>query len=103
MAIAPSSTLCSTTNSCRGKVKFVHRDFPLEKHAWAKAAAQVARRFDEVACGLAAGWRTFILARIKSTTVETLPDRVREYAAETVVDPAQIHPAITDATLAAAV
>jgi NAD(P)-dependent dehydrogenase (short-subunit alcohol dehydrogenase family) len=87
----------------RGKVKFVHRDFPLEKHAWAKAAAQVARRFDEVACGLAAGWRTFILARIKSTTVETLPDRVREYAAEVGIDPAQVLPAITDATLAAAV
>ena len=87
----------------RGRVKFVHRDFPLGKHAWAKPAAQVGRRFDEVACGLSAGWRAFILDRIKSTPPETLPDRVREYAAEAGVDPALILPALTDEKLAAAV
>ena len=87
----------------RGRVKFLHRDFPLGKHAWAKAAAQAGRRFDEIACGLAAGWRTFILSRIKTTTPETLADRVREYAAEVGVDAEQVLPALTDAKLAAAV
>lgn len=87
----------------RGSVKFVHREFPLAKHVWAKAASQVALRFDEVACGLASGWRTYILHRIKSTTAETLPDRVREFAAEVGVDPALILPALTDASLAAQV
>jgi len=87
----------------RSRVKFLHRDFPLGKHAWAKAAAQAGRRFDEIACGLAAGWRTFILNRIKTTTPETLADRVREYAAEAGVDAEQVLPALTDAKLAAAV
>ncbi|MBL8239376.1 MAG: 3-ketoacyl-ACP reductase [Bryobacterales bacterium] len=87
----------------RGRVQFVHRDFPLAKHAWAKAAAQIGRRFDEVACGLSSGWRTFILERIKATTVDSLPDRVREYAASVGVDPASLLPALTDEKLAAAV
>jgi len=87
----------------RGRVKFIHRDFPLGKHTWAKPAAQVGRRFDQVACGLSAGWRTFILNRIKSTTLDTLPGRVREYAAETGVDPEQILSALHDEQLAAAV
>lgn len=62
------------------RVKFVHRDFPLAKHAWAKAAAQAGRRFEEIGNDVAASWRRFILNRISSTTLETLPDRVREFA-----------------------
>jgi len=87
----------------RGRVKFLHRDFPLGKHNWAKPAAIVARRFDEIACGLAAGWRTHILNRIKQTTPETLADRVREYAAEVGVDPDQVLAGLNDEKLAAAV
>ena len=87
----------------RGRVKFLHRDFPLGKHNWAKPAAIVARRFDEVACGLATGWRTHILNRIAQTTPETLPDRVREYAAEVGVDPELVLAGLHDEKLAAAV
>lgn len=87
----------------RDRVQFIHRDFPLDKHVWAKAAAQIGRRFDEVACGLSAGWRSYILGRIKSTTPETLPDRVREYAGSVGVPAESVLSAITDEKLAAAV
>lgn len=87
----------------RGRVRFLHRDFPLPKHTWAKPAAMIGRRFDDVACGLSAGWRSFILDRIKSTTLESLPDRVREYATEVGVDPSLILSAMADESLAAAV
>ena len=87
----------------RGRVKFSHRDFPLGKHSWAKPAAQIGRRFDEIACGLSAGWRAFILDRIKTTTLETLPDRVREYAASADVNAENVWSGLTDETLSAAV
>lgn len=87
----------------RGRVKFLHRDFPLGKHNWARPAAIIGRRFDEIACGLAAGWRAHILNRIAQTTPETLTDRVREYAAEVGVDPALVLAGLNDEKLSAAV
>ncbi|MBI2688127.1 MAG: 3-ketoacyl-ACP reductase [Acidobacteria bacterium] len=87
----------------RNRVKFLHRDFPLPKHAWSKPAAIIGRRFDEIACGLASGWRTYILNRIKSTTPDTLVDRVREYADEVGVDAGTVLAGLNDELLAAAV
>jgi len=87
----------------RNRVRFVHREFPLAKHVWARAAAVCALRFDEIACGLASGWRTFILARIKQTATETLADRVREYAAEVGVDAALVLSAVDDPALNATI
>src|SRR5260221_10932409 len=84
----------------KGRVKFVHRDYPDAKKPWAKPAAQVGLRFDEIACGLRDGWRTFILARIKATTLETLPEHVTQYALEAGVDPALVLPALIDPKLA---
>jgi len=87
----------------RNRVRFVHREFPLAKHVWARAASVCALRFDEIACGLASGWRTFILARIKQTATETLADRVREYAAEVGVDAALVLSAVDDPALNATI
>lgn len=87
----------------RNRVRFVHREFPLGKHAWARAASLYALRFDDIACGLAAGWRSYILNRIKQTTAETLADRVREYAAEVGVDSALVLSAVEDPALQAKV
>jgi len=87
----------------RGRVQFLHRDFPQPKHSWAKQAAILGRRFDEIAGGLAAGWRTFILNRLKTTTPETLADRVREHAAETGVDAESVLVGLRDEKLASAV
>jgi NAD(P)-dependent dehydrogenase (short-subunit alcohol dehydrogenase family)/glutaredoxin len=87
----------------RDRVRFVHRDFPLPKHTWARTAAIIGRRFDEIACGLAAGWHTFILNRIQTTTADTLADRVREYAAEAGVDAESVLAGLHDEKLAAAV
>ncbi len=85
----------------RGRVRFVHKDFPLPKHSWARPAALLARRFDQLACGLAAAWRTFLLNRIADTTPESLPDRAREFAAASGVDPAAVLAALDDPQLAA--
>jgi len=87
----------------RGRVKFVHRDFPLPKHTWAREAAIIGRSFDEIACGLSGGWRTYILNRIKSTAPETLGDRVREYAGELGIDVERILGGLADSKLEAAV
>lgn len=87
----------------RNRVRFVHREFPLGKHTWARQASLYALRFDEVACGLASGWRTHILNRIKQTTPETLADRVREFAAEAGVDATLILSAVDDPALKAKV
>ncbi|MFN0102315.1 MAG: 3-ketoacyl-ACP reductase [Bryobacteraceae bacterium] len=87
----------------RGRVKFIHRDFPLDKHAWAKAAAIAGRRFDGIACGLSDGWRTYILSRFQSTTPETLADRIREYSGQTGVDAESVLRGLNDTVSAAAV
>jgi 3-oxoacyl-[acyl-carrier protein] reductase len=52
---------------------------------------------------LSAGWRTYILNRIKTTEPETLPARVRDYAAEAGVEADSVLSALNDAKLAAAV
>lgn len=87
----------------RGRVQFLHRDFPVPRHTWARPAALIGRRFDEIACGLSAGWRAYILDRIKTTTPETLADRVREYAGEVGVDADNVLSGLNDEKLAAAI
>jgi len=87
----------------RGRVKFIHRDFPLPNHTWSKQAAVIGRLFDEIACGLSAGWRTYILNRIKTTTPETLFDRAREYAAAAGVEPDSILRGLNNEKIAAAI
>ena len=87
----------------RGRVQFLHRDFPVPRHTWARPAALIGRRFDEIACGLAAGWRAYVLDRIKTTTPETLAERVREYAAEVGVDADSVLRGLNDEKLTAAI
>jgi len=87
----------------RGRVQFIHRDFPWPKHIWARHAAIFGRRFEQISNGLAEGWRSFILNRIQSTTPETLADRVREYASAAGVDADAVLAGLNDEKLAAAV
>lgn len=87
----------------RNRVRFIHRHFALPKHSWAKPAAMIALRLDEIACGLSAGWRNFILERLKETTPETFPIRVREFAQQSGVDADRLLGAIQDESLAARV
>lgn len=85
------------------RLRVIHRDFPLAKHAWAKPAAQAAKWFTNAGDNVAAGWRRFILSRISSTTVESLPDRVREFAEGAGVDVEGALHSLTDDRLSSAV
>jgi protein-disulfide isomerase len=47
-------------------VEFEHRDFPLEKHAWARKAAIVARYFSEIDSRLGNAYRRYAMADLKT-------------------------------------
>lgn len=81
------------------RVRFLHRDFPLPKHDWARRAAIAARAFDRVACGLAAEWRTFLFPRLKETTADMLDDRIREFATSVGADAGRVFEEMADPVL----
>ena len=62
------------------KVAFVHRDFPLAKHAWARRAAIAARFFAEKRPDLGLAWRRHIMESIKQTTDANFNERLAEFA-----------------------
>jgi protein-disulfide isomerase len=61
-----------------GRVAFVHRDFPLAKHAWARKAAIAARFFDERKLGLE--FRRTMLFSIRETTAAGFEAKLAEFA-----------------------
>ncbi len=60
------------------RVAFVHRDFPLAKHAWARKAAIAARFFDERKLGLE--FRRAMLFSIRETSAAGFETRLAEFA-----------------------
>src|SRR5438445_3449083 len=52
------------------KAAFIHRDFPLAKHAWARKAAIAARYFSEITPELGLAYRRQTMATIRETTPE---------------------------------
>jgi protein-disulfide isomerase len=62
------------------RVEFVHRDFPLAKHAWARRAAIAARYFTEKDPKLGLEYRRHTMATQSETTADNLKDRVAEFA-----------------------
>lgn len=70
------------------QVAFEHKDFPLPKHSWARQAAIAARHFERVRPGAGVEFRRFMLSRIKDTPLERLDERVREFARDNNLDPA---------------
>jgi protein-disulfide isomerase len=70
------------------QVAFEHKDFPLPKHSWARKAAVAARHFERVRPGAGVEFRRFMLSRIKDTPLERLEERVREFARQNDLDPA---------------
>jgi protein-disulfide isomerase len=61
-------------------VEFLHRDFPLAKHAWARRAAIAARFFTEKDPKLGLEYRRHTMATIRETNPDNLKDRVAEFA-----------------------
>lgn len=85
------------------RVAFVHRDFPLAKHAWARKAAIAARYFGERKPELGLAYRRHIMATIKGTTPDNFNGRLSEFARDNGVDPAPALAALGDERLAALV
>jgi protein-disulfide isomerase len=69
------------------RVEFVHRDFPLAKHAWARRAAVAARFFTEKDPKLGLEYRRHTMATHGETTAENFKDRVAEFARQHGVKP----------------
>lgn len=85
------------------RVAFVHRDFPLAKHAWARKAAIAARYFSEVKTELGLAYRRHIMATIPETKADNFNDKLSAFARDNGVDPAQALAALDDHRLAALV
>jgi protein-disulfide isomerase len=85
------------------RVAFVHRDFPLAKHAWARKAAVAARYFSEQKPELGVAYRRYAMAGIESTTPANFDDKLTQFAREHKIDPASVLAALDNARLAALV
>jgi protein-disulfide isomerase len=85
------------------RVAFVHRDFPLAKHAWARQAAVAARYFAERKPELGLAYRRHILASIQETTGDNFKERLAQFARANGVDPAAAEGALHDTRLTALV
>jgi len=85
------------------RVAFVHRDFPLAKHAWARQAAVAARYFAERKPDLGLAYRRQVMAGIEQTTTENFKERLAQFARANGVDAAAAVAALDDARLAALV
>ena len=83
-----------------GKVAFVHRDFPLAKHVWARRAAIAARFFAEKRPETGLAWRRHIMASIRQTTDANFNDRLAEFARSNGIAADEALAALNDSRLA---
>lgn len=85
------------------KVAFVHRDFPLAKHAWARRAAIAARFFSERDPELGLAYRRYTMAGQEGATPENFNDRLTAFCKSHNIDPNEAMAALSNAAYAAAV
>jgi protein-disulfide isomerase len=85
------------------RVEFVHRDFPLPKHAWARRAAIASRFFASKDLKLALAYRQHTLATLRETTPANFEERLAAFAKQHGVDPNEAVRALGDAQYAALV
>jgi protein-disulfide isomerase len=62
------------------RVEFLHRDFPLAKHAWARRAAIAARFFTEKDPRFGLEYRRHTMATQGETTADNFKDQLAEFA-----------------------
>ena len=82
------------------RMAFVHRDFPLAKHAWARKAAVAGRYFTGVKPDLGLA---YLMATIQETRADNFNDKLSVFARDNGIDPAQAVAALDDTGLAALV
>lgn len=85
------------------RVAFVHRDFPLARHAWARRAAIAARYFGDRKPELGLAYRRQIMATMKEITPDNFNSRLSQFAKDNGLDPARVLAALDDAHMAALV
>ena len=85
------------------KVAFIHRDFPLAKHAWARPAAIASRYIQGVSEEKASKFRREAMAAQKTIKAEMFQDWLRTFCAKNGLDADKAIAALTDPALAALV
>ena len=81
------------------KVAFIHRDFPLGRHNWAREAAMAARWVHEQSPSLGIVFRRELLAEQDHITPANLKPWVREFATRNHLNPDAIEASLTDQRL----
>lgn len=84
-----------------GTVAFEHREFPLAKHKWARAASVAARFFQEIRAELGVEFRRYCAASLKEITAETFSAKLADFAKTHGVEPAKAAAALNDSRLQA--
>ncbi len=79
-----------------GKIAFVHRDFPLAKHAWARKAAVAGRFFSEKNPEVGLAWRRQTLASLASINPENFNEHLAGFAGKNGLDPKDALAALTN-------
>jgi protein-disulfide isomerase len=85
------------------RVAFIHRDFPLGKHEWARPAAMAARWVWEQDSRAGIAIRRELMAEQNSVTLQNLKAWLTEFAARNGIDRKGILDALNDKAIAAAV
>ena len=86
-----------------GKVAFVHKDFPLTKHAWARLAAIAGRHFAGVNADLGVRYRRHVMENIRQITPENFRDKLAAFARAEGAEPDAALRSLDDPELAALV
>lgn len=86
-----------------GKVAFVHRDFPLAKHSWARQAAVAARFFAVKDPKLALAFRRYALRSLREITAANFNERLGAFAEKHGIAAKDAVAALADPGYAAAV
>jgi protein-disulfide isomerase len=85
------------------KIAFVHKDFPLPRHVWARKASIAARFFESRGPELGVAYRKHILATLLDTTPENFNLLLGEYAKKHGIDTTEAVSALDNSQLAARV
>lgn len=85
------------------KVAFIHRDFPLGKHEWARPAAVAARWVYEQNPQAGITFRRELLAELNNINLQTLKPWLLDFAARNRLDPKGIVDSLSDQRLNALV
>ncbi len=78
----------------KDRIAFLHRDFPLPKHDWARKAAVAARFFESKRASLGLDYRRHMLSTFESVTVDTFGQSLYEFCRTHGVDPAEAQDAL---------